>query len=258
MNFKQLLLCILVFASTIKQAGAQKSKSIDFMSQIGKYDLSAIVTADSIIDEDREDNKEKIKRRDPLGFIGDNYQRFYIHITAMVKSQDKPAEYYVYGKTRVKNNICDFIGTMIVTSCTLNPEVEIPGYKQGIATFEVKLYEDAKNSGAGLITGKLETHFLIDKQGKFRYDAIMLVADGFSNNQFAGIWTSYQTKTVKKCNWGDYRIPNSKELDSGAGEFMVNEKYVKNGWENYREMMSSVDTQGVKKARTEEERKWWK
>ncbi len=59
------------------------------------------------------------------------------------------------------------------------------------------------------------------------------IADGFSNNQFTGSWTSYKTNASKKCNWGDYRIPECGDLDIGAGEFIVNEKYIKNGWTSY-------------------------
>nr|MBP6410083.1 hypothetical protein [Pseudarcicella sp.] len=64
-------------------------------------------------------------------------------------------------------------------------------------------------------------------------DAISFNSDGFFNNQFIGSWTSYKTNTSKKCNWGDYRIPESGNLDVGAGEFSVDEKYLKNGWKNY-------------------------
>ncbi len=61
----------------------------------------------------------------------------------------------------------------------------------------------------------------------------MLINDSFSNNGFIGTWTSYKTNTSKKCNWGDYRIPDCGDLDSGTGEFMVSSKYIKNGWLEY-------------------------
>jgi hypothetical protein len=34
------------------------------------------------------------------------------------------------------------------------------------------------------------------------------------------------------CNWGEIRIPFCGDLDGGAGEFIPNPKYVKNGWED--------------------------
>ncbi|WP_343321766.1 hypothetical protein [Sphingobacterium multivorum] len=38
--------------------------------------------------------------------------------------------------------------------------------------------------------------------------------DGFSNNSFEGSWTNYKTKMAKKCNWGDFSIPESGDLDA--------------------------------------------
>ena len=87
----------------------------------------------------------------------------------------------------------------------------------------------------------------------------MQMADGFYNNQFVGTWTSYKTNSSKKCHWGDFRIPESGDLDSGDGEFIVNEKYAKNGWSNYITAHSygypiSNETQ---KAQEIEKEKWW-
>lgn len=62
----------------------------------------------------------------------------------------------------------------------------------------------------------------------------LFVADGFSNCQYEGTWTtSYKTNKIKRCNWGDYRIPNSSDLDEGCGEFIPQKKYARFGWENY-------------------------
>ena len=89
----------------------------------------------------------------------------------------------------------------------------------------------------------------------------MFVADGFQNNQFQGTWTSYKTAISKKCNWGDYRIPEcnwKNGCDQGAGEFSINEKYSKNGWENYRLAWSYYpDKPEVIEARKKEKEKWW-
>jgi len=59
-------------------------------------------------------------------------------------------------------------------------------------------------------------------------------------------------------NWGDYRIPDSGELDLGAGEFSPAEKYWGNGWESYMKVrMGSTETER-KKAYAEEYEEWWK
>ncbi|WP_148807340.1 hypothetical protein [Campylobacter concisus] len=38
---------------------------------------------------------------------------------------------------------------------------------------------------------------------------------------------------IKPCAWGHYRIPNSGDLDVGAGEFSPNIKYLNNGWSDF-------------------------
>jgi hypothetical protein len=57
----------------------------DFYDKIKNYDLSTILTADSILTEDREDSKDKIKRAEALGSIGDNFCRFHIHFISIIQ-----------------------------------------------------------------------------------------------------------------------------------------------------------------------------
>jgi hypothetical protein len=212
---------------------AQDKAATNFYNQIKNYDLSTILTADSILAEDREDSKDKFKRAEVLGFIGDNFQRFYIHFVSIIQNPTNPYEYLAYGKTMVKETDCSFQGKIIIKESRISKSDDAPLYKQGVVNCEIILYEDKKQSSTGFIKGKMTCNFIIDDKGKFRYDALMFVADGFANNQFIGSWTSYKTNVSKKCNWGDYRIPDSKELDVGTGEFSVSEKYIKNGWVSY-------------------------
>jgi hypothetical protein len=238
---------------------AQDTATTDFFSHIKNYDLSTILTADSILSEDNEDGKEKIKRAESLGFIGDDYQRFFIHFVSIIQNPTNPYEYLVYGKSKVKETICSFQGNITIIQARTYKNGDIPSYKQGFATCDVILYEDKKQSSTGFIKGTLTSHFIIDNKGKFRYDALSFVADGFSNNKFIGTWTSYKTKISKKCNWGDYRIPESGDLDIGAGEFSVDDKYVKNGWTNYKLAWGTyTETPEVKQARQKENVQWWK
>lgn len=234
----------------------------DFFDQIKTYDLSTVIATDSILTEDKEDGKEKFKREEILGIIGDNYQRFFIHFVSVIQNPTNPYEYLVYGKTKVKETISSFQGTFTVRQAQIQKSGEIPTYKQGFATCEVILYEDKKQPSAGFIKGKLRSEFLIDNNGQFRYNAISFGADGFSNNLFVGNWTSYKTNTTKKCNWGDYRIPEcnwQNGCDIGAGEFSISDKYLKNGWENYRLAYSyDQDKPESVKARQKEEEQWWK
>lgn len=251
----------LIFFNSILSTctNAQSIETSDFYTQIKNYDLSKLLTADSIIYEDFEGVKEKIERAEILGFIGDNYQRFQIRFISIIQNTINPYEYLVYGKTKVKRNICSFQGKIIIKQSKTYLKGDIPEYKQGYSICDVILFEDNKQSSSGLIKGKLKVEFIIDQKDVLRYDALNFPADGFSNNQFVGTWTSYKDKIMKRCNWGDYRIPESGDLDTGSGEFSVNEKYLKNGWENYEFAHSyGPETMESKKAKLEESKKWWK
>jgi hypothetical protein len=65
-----IILTVLLF----NKINAQDTTTTIFFEQIKAYDLSTVLSADSILTEDREDGKEKIKRAEILGFIGDDYQ----------------------------------------------------------------------------------------------------------------------------------------------------------------------------------------
>jgi hypothetical protein len=222
----------------------------DFYNNIKKYDLSTVFAPDSIMD----DTKQNIKRAEPIGFIDTIYHRFYIHFTTVTKNTKNPYEYNVIGKTRVKNNICNFEGTIKIIESAIGRYDDFPKYKRGIVTCKVLLYEDKNQASSGFIKGELTTQFIIDEKGKLKYDALMLIADSYSNNDFKGTWTSYKTNKTKVCNWGDYRIPSSSNLDIGAGEFVPADKYLQNGWQTYRDAY----TNNNKLALIEEKKKWWK
>jgi hypothetical protein len=53
------------------------------------------------------------------------------------------------------------------------------------------------------------------------------------------------------CNWGEFRIPYSDDLDIGVGEFLPNPPYLNYGWENYESVWGDYE----KELKKEE---WWK
>jgi len=55
-------------------------------------------------------------------------------------------------------------------------------------------------------------------------------SDEYRNNQYVGTWIDYETKEEKTCNWGEYRIPFSGDLDYGSAQFAPREKYYNKGW----------------------------
>ncbi|WP_243349411.1 hypothetical protein [Parabacteroides sp. FAFU027] len=253
---KRRILILLLFIWGCIIVKAQNSETNEFYTSIKKYNLSKLWSADSII---TQDDGERIVFPEPLGFIGDNYQRFEIHYTSVKKDKSNPYRYNVLGKTRVKNNICCFSGSITVIRAKQYKKSDSPEFKQGFVDCKVELFEDSIHLSSGYFNGNMTTYFCIDKKGTLSYDALMIMGDEYSNNQCKATWTSYKTKITKKCNWGDYRIPDSGNLDTGTGEFMVNEKYRNSGWDNYMKAWQSLKkTTEIKDAQRKEDIKWWK
>lgn len=72
----------------------------------------------------------------------------------------------------------------------------------------------------------------IGNDKKLLYDDISEDEDLYANNLFCGECEVSKEQT-RPCAWGHYRIPNSGDLDMGAGEFSPNPKYLSNGWGNF-------------------------
>lgn len=233
----------------------QTRETSDFLEKCKTHDFSKLWTLTQF---QIEGGPTTIDRAEPLGYIGENYQRFYIHFISVIKNPNSKSEYFVFGKTKVKDNVCSFHGTINITSSRTYDKGDYPPLKQGYIKGDYEFFEDSNQKGAGILKGKFSTDFYIDEKGILNYDALMFGADGFENNQFEGTWTSYTGNTVKKCNWGDYRIPDSSELDVGAGEFSPSKTLAESGWQNYRQAWGySPDKPGVQEAIKKEKEKWW-
>lgn len=258
MKLLRTLVLFVGFLSCSLQSIAQEGSPTDYTKEISIHDLSTVWLANEYLEVWLEDSSKR-KRPEQLGFIGEDYQRFFIHFISAIKVEGKPYEYMVYGKTRVKNNICTFQGNITVQSAEVYKDDITQGYYAGIVTCNVTLYEDNKQDHSGTIKGSLKTWFMLNDKDYFGYSGLGGISDGFCNNQFTGTWTSYKNGTTKKCHWGEYRIPDCGDLDNGAAEFGLNEKYEKNGWENYENAwFGDPDNPETLKARKEETRQWWK
>lgn len=233
----------------------QDIKTSDFYDQIVKHDVSELWVLDKL---EIENDTTTINRPAALGYVGDNFQRLHIRFISAIQNPSNKLQYFIYGKTKVKENVCAFQGTITIDESRTYDEGDIPGLKQGYVKGQYAFYENPNQKGSGILTGNFQTDFYINKKGEIKYDAITFVADGFKNNQFEGTWTSYNTKESKKCNWGDYRIPDSDGLDIGAGEFGPWDKYILFGWKNYITAWGSYpDNPEVIRAREKEKEKWW-
>ena len=230
------------------------NQSISFMGSIKHYNLSKVWCANKL--KVYGDEEYIISFPEPFGFIGKNYQRFYLHYISVLKDSANPYKYYVTGKIRVYKNTCYFTGYLEIVKAAIDPSFYYGKYQQGTLQCKVVIDEDKTNKNSGYIRGILTSNWFIDKSGNLHYDSLHSESDGFLNNQVIGTWTSYLTHVTKQCNWGDFRIPNSGDLDIGAGEFSVNDKYLRYGWLTYRQALQQNEP-NHKKALAEENRKWW-
>lgn len=217
----------------------------DIKSEFIQYDISSLLT---------QTTNSRI-----FGFIGDNYQRIRIKFISVIKNKENPSQYFVYGKSMVKDNVCEFQGTITIINVFNCKNPEFPGITQGKVLGEYLLFESPKQKHVGQFKGLFTSNWYLDKEGNLKYDDLMDGADGFSNNEFVGTWTSYVGTVTKVCNWGDYRIPMSGDLDDGAGEFHPSDKYQASGWLIYNEAYSGgVSKDKEEAARKAEQREWWK
>ena len=251
-----LLLSISVYGQTNQQIAKWEKQilnSIDLYKQeykdsLEKYDLSTLWT--------HSDNSIV------YGYIGDNYQRIRIKIISATKDKNN-SNYNIIGKSMVKTNICQFSGTIKITNSRtfknmhwgVDDEFKNKGIKkQGILIAEYHFTEDSTQTHSGTFDGIISTSWYIDKSGQLKYDDIEKNSDSYCNNQFVGTWKGYKMTTKRMCNWGDYRIPFSGDLDIGEGEFSPADKYLQNGWQRIRDAYTSNNEQ----ARQLEEKQWWK
>jgi hypothetical protein len=196
------------------------------------------------------------------GFIGDNYQRLHIHYSLVRKIAGRNDEYEVRGKTRYRGRVTDFAGTAKIvgvgTAWPPNPpsppSVDLvvfpPDDVRGAIEWKVSFRQEPQSRSSATIEGSLTSQFYVDFRKHVRLDDRMGDADGYSNNEFIGVWRSHDGSEPEKCHWGDFRIPDSGDLDGGAGEFYPNDEYVANGWQELVKEREAGDAVTKKP--------WWK
>ena len=200
-----------------------------------------------------------------LGFIGDNYQRIRIKFISVIRNSNQPEEYFIYGKSNVLDNICDFQGLITITEVKI---VEDMHYgvddiwqdsmivEQGVIIATYHLFENPSQKHVGVFKGNLISGWYRKDDNTIIYDNIEWQSDRWCNNQFVGTWTEYQKNISKKCNWGDSRIPGtSRTLDIGGPYFWPSDEYHKQGWANYAKAWDFPEWD--ERARELEQKKWW-
>lgn len=202
------------------------------------------------------------------GIIGDNHQRIHIKFIQIEKNSNNPREYLVFGKSMVKENICDFVGKITLIEAyeftsenfgvdRMYKDARIKA--QGLLIAKYELFENKNQNHSGTFQGTLKSKWYLDKNERIEYNDINIMSDSYFNNAFVGTWRMYKSNIEKVCNWGDYRVPNSNcDFDIGTGEFNVAEKYWKKGWLDIA-LRNKVPNEAIIENDSEKEYKpWWK
>lgn len=203
-----------------------------------------------------------------LGYTGSDYQRFYIHFIKIKKNNPFSFQYMVSGKTKTKNDIKEFVGNITVLHIyeMSNKAFNEPGeWQSDIDLRKTKRYFlmaefNFREKDGEDISGTLGTFFYMINN-KIFYDYLESYSDNYANNLFVGMRKNSKTNISIKCNFGNYRIPFSGDLDYGAAEFFPNKKYYIKGWENFAVATGTYEqnpSEKAKKARVLENTKWWK
>ena len=211
------------------------------MEELRNTDLSRVIMPDTILIEPdyNSQTKEYVFNEktfepcwfEPIGYRGSNFQRFYIHYDSVRFKGN--GVYDVYGRTRYRDTIRLFSGTITLDAMRLYKEEYLPATGEFGSLYGHYQFDEDEFSGGGVLTGKMKIDFA-KINGRFYYDAVMLAcADGYDNRQYEGVWTSKDLKRLEKCNWGDFRIPDSQGLYIGAGEFGPVDEYLDRGWQVY-------------------------
>ncbi len=181
-----------------------------------------------------------VPRTEVLGYIGSDYRKINIYFLASFKGSNKN-EYKIKGVSLVANNKCDFAGTITITQIREYENLHFGidnVYKnkgivaEGMLIGDYRFEENEDQPHSGEFTGIMTIYWYLDKFGIFHYDRIQWYSDTYKNNQYIGIWKDYSTGQEKPCNWGEYRIPFSGDLDIGTAEFYANPKYDNKGWKS--------------------------
>ena len=283
--FSAIILCFLFVAPMQSVAKEQPTESSDvdeslngYNKQLWQRDFSALWTVKQLPSFD--DSMNNI-RPEPIGYIGPYFQRFYIHFLEVCQSKEIPAQYQVRGKTKFKDRVCDFTGTFTIQSIACGPEQqfgtgeyltvmdEILGDRRlrfGTIKGSYALKENPQQEQSGVLRGTFVTNFLVNEQGEIAYNNLKAYSDSYCNNWFEGTWTPhcwaryhYCPQHSRVCNWGDYRIPCSLDLDIGAGEFSPSDEFLAYGWETYRAAYVTAPSEAARQAALKkEEEAWWK
>ena len=182
------------------------------------------------------------------GILGDKYTLIELFIHPEVERIDS-LTFKVKGKSKVGKNICDFTGEIqiehIYNIWERANDPDSPNYYVMVCNY--LFTEDKAQYGTGFFKGTYGAYCYIDKANKKICLDIDAGGGELNNRNYVGIWQSYKTKAVKRCIWGDYRLPYTFDFDIGDEDMRVNPKYNSPEWEEWQSEIVNP----------EEKKHWW-
>lgn len=209
----------------------------DVLREIAPKDISDLLT--------------KIDNSSVVGFIGKSYERVRIKLISVIHDGRNQFKYFVYGKSMLRDSVNEFQGTLTLRNAFYSNDSKFRNVRQGISIGDYELFESFLKKNGGQFKGVFVLRWYLDNQGQIHYDDLEA---GLGNNAFVGTWSSYHGQFTETCNWGDYTIPMSGELNKGLKGFYPDEKYHSNGWETYVQ----YHTSNSEEARKIETTQWWR
>ncbi|MDO9512784.1 MAG: hypothetical protein Q7J34_13570 [Bacteroidales bacterium] len=195
-----------------------------FFNQLSAQQIS---TADPVSYDFSEALVQSDDAPDVPGFISDHYRRLGIRLKSVVRNHQNPAEYYVYGKSKVRSNITEFAGLITIDSIN---RIEKAGIIYLATYWSFQFSENQTDKHTGCFEGRGEAVF-ISGNPVFRTSPIInVLKDDNTDRIYYGHWITHDAKLKLPCSWGDFSIRNCGDLDVGKESFSPNPKYYSMGW----------------------------
>lgn len=170
-----------------------------------------------------------VETEEPLGFCGDNYQRFYIHWDTIYKQT--PRIYRIEGRTRCKDEYCAVYGITVIDSVYFDWTYFIPelNFRCGEIHGHYTMIALQDDTPVGKLQGEA-IHYFFEKNDTLFYSTSN-EDDAQCGREHRGVWIDMRNNDTLRCNWGDLDIPDCGDLNIGWGCFLVNKKYYDYGWQ---------------------------
>ena len=180
------------------------------------------------------------------GILGDKYTRIELFIHPEVERIDS-LTFKVKGKSKVGKNICDFTGEIqiehIYNIWERANDPDSPNYYVMVCNY--LFTEDKAQYGTGFFKGTYGAYCYIDEANKKVCLDIDAGGGELNNRNYVGIWQNYKTKALKRCIWGEYRLPYTFDFDIGDEDMRVNPKYNSPEWEEWQSEIVNPEEKNI-------------